>query len=211
MSRFDKPLCFLVCMAPLVYCLWQVSLFTQGLANNLGADPGKEIVHYNGKWAMIMMMVTLAVTPVHKVTGLNLIRIRRMLGLFVFFYASLHITAYLVFLLELNISGFVEEVYKRPYIMVGMTAFSGLILLAMTSNRFSQRKLRQNWKRLHRLVYPIAVCIIVHFFWQTRSDFTEPLLYSALLLSLLGYRLIESQRDRLRTFLKDHFQMSGTN
>jgi len=134
-----------------------------------------------------------------------------MLGLFVFFYASLHVAAYLVFLLELNFSGFAADLYKRPYITMGMTAFAGLVPLAITSNNFLQRKLKRNWQRLHQLIYPISICAVIHFFWQTRSDFGEPFLYSALLCLLLGYRIFDSQRPRLRVFLREHFEISSSN
>jgi sulfoxide reductase heme-binding subunit YedZ len=137
---------------------------------------------------MILLLVTLTVTPLNQLVGWNAIFLRRMIGLFVFFYATVHLVSYLVFLLELNFGGFVADVIKRPYITVGLLAFGGLIPLAVTSNRWSQRILRQNWKRLHCLIYIISICVVIHIVWQVRSDFTEALVYGSLFFLLLGYR-----------------------
>ena len=196
MRRVVKPLCFVLGILPFLYCLWQIYLYSRGLNHDLSADPGKAIVHYNGTTALILLLVTLGITPLWKLLGLNLVYLRRMVGLFVFFYACVHLSAYLVFLLELNFGGFVKDVIKRPYITVGMLAFTGLIPLAITSNRWSQQKLRRNWKRLHRIIYPIAIFVMIHIIWQVRSDFTEALMYSALLSLLLGYRVAVFLRNR---------------
>ena len=196
MRRALKPFCFIAGSLPFLYCLWQILLYSQGLAHNLTADPGKAIVHFNGTTALILLLVTLSVTPVWKLLGWNFIFLRRMIGLFVFFYATLHLSSYLVFLLELNFGGFIEDVIKRPYITVGMLAFAGLVPLAITSNRWSQQRFRQNWKRLHRLIYPVSICVMIHIIWQVRSDFTEALLYSALLSLLLGYRVAAFYKNR---------------
>ncbi|MBP42875.1 MAG: protein-methionine-sulfoxide reductase heme-binding subunit MsrQ [Pseudomonadales bacterium] len=206
MIRFAKPLCFLVCSLPFLYCLWQIFRYSQGLPNNLGADPGEKIVHFIGETAMILLMVTLSVTPIRKMSGWNFVFLRRMIGLFVFFYACLHITSYLVFLLELHFAGFVDDIVKRPYITVGILAFVGLIPLAVTSNDRMQRRLGRNWKRIHQLIYPIAICVVVHRLWQTRSDYAEPLLYLAILLLLLGYRIFDSQRARFKNIIQRHLR-----
>lgn len=201
MLRVPRPLCFVVCLLPFVYCLWQVYLYTQGLPNNLGADPGKEIVHFNGKWSMILLLITLGITPLRRLTGVNYIYLRRMIGLFAFFYALVHLTSYLVFLLELNFAGFVDDVIKRPYITLGMLAFAGLIPLAVTSNKMMMRRLRHNWKRLHWLIHPIVMLVMLHFLLQTRSDFSEPLFYIVVLLILQGYRLVQWRQVRLKQSL----------
>lgn len=193
MRRFAWALCFVVCSSPFIYCLWQIYRYSTGLAHELGPDPGKAIVHFNGLWAMIVLWVTLTITPVRRILGLNLVFLRRMIGLFAFFYACLHLMSYTIFLLELDFGNLAEDIIERPYITVGMLAFCGLIALAMTSNQRMQRKLKRNWKRLHYLVYPIAICIIIHFLWQTRSDFTEPLVYLLILSLLLGYRVVARQ------------------
>ena len=128
--------------------------------------------------------------------SVRLVPFRRMFGLFAFFYASLHLTSYSVFLLELNPGELWADVIKRPYITVGFLAFLAMIPLAITSTRGMQRRLGPNWKRLHRLVYVIALLGIIHVIWQTRSDFTQPLLYSAALALLMSLRVIKSNRNR---------------
>lgn len=190
MRRFARPLCFIACSSPFIYCLWQIYRYSNGLVHELGPDPGKAILHFNGLWAMILLLITLTITPARKILRLNLVSLRRMIGLFVFFYACLHLISYTIFLLELDFGNLAEDILERPYITVGMLAFCGLIPLAITSNQRMQRKLKRNWKRLHYLIYPIAICIIIHFLWQTRSDFTEPLVYGLILTLLLGYRVV---------------------
>ena len=194
--RFKKPLLFLALMSPFGYLMFLTWRYTQGDPAALGADPGKEIVLFLGGWALRILLLTLSVTPLQNILRVKLVPFRRMLGLFAFTYALLHLLAYCVFLLELNFSELIAEVLKRPYITVGFTALLGMLPLAITSTRGMQRKLGHNWKRLHRLIYPIAVLAIIHFIWQTRSDFTEPLMYSAALALLLTLRVVKSTRNR---------------
>jgi len=191
-----KPACFLTSIGPLVYLLFLVWLYVQGDATALGADPGKEIVHFLGRWALILLLVTLSVTPFQVLFRVKVFPLRRMLGLFSFFYGVLHLTAYCVFLLELNFLDIWADVVQRPYITVGALALFGMLPLAVTSTRAMQRRLRHNWRRLHRLIYPVAILAIIHFIWQTRSDFTEPLMYSAALTLLLSFRVYRSTRNR---------------
>lgn len=201
MQRYAKLLCFLVSSAPFVYLCAQVLLYVNGRGNNLGADPGKEIVKFLGLWAMVLLLTTLTVTPAQRLTGIKFFPLRRMLGLFAFFYATMHFVAYCFLLLELEFAGLWADILKRPYITVGMAALLAMLPLAVTSNRYMQRKLKRNWARLHKLVYGIAILVIIHFFWQTRSDFTEPLMYSALLAVLLSYRLLSRQGGWLNSRL----------
>jgi len=195
-SQFYKPVCFLASVAPLVTLLFFIWRYTQGDTGALSADPGKEIVHFLGRWALILLLVTLAVSPVQFFLKIRVFPLRRMLGLFSFFYAALHLSAYSVFLLELNFSEIWTEVVERPYITVGALALLGLFPLAVTSTRGMQRRLGRNWKRLHRLIYPIALLAIIHLIWQTRSDFTEPLMYSAALALLMTLRVVKGTRNR---------------
>ena len=200
--RIPKPLCFAVSIAPLVYCLYQISLVLKGEISSLGVDPAESIVHYFGLCALIFLWVTLTLSPLRTLLGYNYVYLRRQLGLFAFFYGVCHLMAYWVFLLEFDVAGVVDDVIERPYITVGMLALFLMLPLAITSNRWSQRKLRLNWKKLHRLIYPISILIIIHFFWQTRSDFSEPLMYSALLLLLLTYRIVSLARNKRKESLK---------
>ena len=195
MKRSAKPVCFLVCGTPFAYCLYQIYLQLNGMANELGADPAEAIVHFFGKCAMVLLLSSLAITPLWKILGINLVFLRRMIGLFAFFYAFSHVVSYFVFMLEFDIGNLAVEIVERPYITAGMIAFCCLIPLAVTSNRLMQRKLGRNWKRLHRLTYPAAIAVLVHFIWQTRADFAEPVFYGLILSMLLGYRLVGPGRS----------------
>lgn len=192
--KYSKPLCFIVSISPLVWLGSQLALYATGKPLVFGADPGKAIVLYLGEWALIMLLVTLSVTPLQTIFKIRLVPLRRMLGLFTFFYAALHLLAYLVFLLGLDFAGFWSDLIKRPYITAGAAALIMMLPLAVTSTAKMRRRLGKGWKKLHQLIYLASVCVIIHFFWQTRSDFTEVLLYSALLAWLMAYRVFKSQR-----------------
>ncbi len=159
-------------------------------SGGLGADPVAEIEHRLGLWALRLLMITLSITPLRQLTGQAvLVRFRRMLGLYVFFYATLHFSAYLVLDLRGYWTQIFEEIAKRPYITVGFAAWLLLVPLAITSTQAAIRRLGRNWARLHRLVYVIAVLAVLHFWWLVKSDVREPLLYAAILTVLLAWRL----------------------
>ncbi len=172
---------------------WQVGSGTD--LDALGADPVAAIEHELGLWALRLLLVTLAVTPLRQFTGQpQLLRFRRMLGLWAFAYASLHFTAWLV----LDLRGWWGQVFadivERPYITVGFAAWLLLVPLAVTSTRGWMRRLGRHWGRLHRLVYAIAVLAVLHFWWVVKSDFREPLLYAVILAVLLGWRVARRRR-----------------
>jgi sulfoxide reductase heme-binding subunit YedZ len=182
------------CLAPFGLLVLQAF----GYAGGLGANGVEQIRDVCGKTALNLLMITLAVTPIRRWTGVNrLVTFRRPLGLFAFFYALLHFSTYV--LLELGLlfapafagETLLADIVERPYITVGFTALVLLIPLAATSTRAMQRKLGRNWAKLHRLVYVIAVLVIVHYYWQIKADldFVEPLIYASLLAVLLGARL----------------------
>jgi sulfoxide reductase heme-binding subunit YedZ len=189
-----KPAIFVAGLVPFVLLV----LGTFGLAGqDLGADPVKNILHVCGKTALNFLILTLLVTPVRELFGLpHLLRIRRMLGLFAFFYVVVHFTVYVVLDLELNFGTLGEDIAKRPYITIGFTAFLMLIPLAVTSTNKMMRRLGRRWQKLHRLVYVIAILGVWHYYWQVKSDVREPLIYAAILAVLLGYRLYKQQRKR---------------
>ena len=165
---------------------------------SLGADPVKKLEHECGKTALNLLMITLSVTPVRSLTGLpQLLRLRRMLGLFAFFYAVVHFTIYLVLDLELNFRMLGADIAKRPYITIGFTTLVLLLPLALTSTNGMMRRLGARWQRLHRLIYPIAALAVWHFYWQVKRDVREPLLYLGILALLLGYRLLRWQLRRV--------------
>ena len=155
----------------------------------LGADPVAEIEHRLGLWALRLLMATLAITPLRQLTGQAvLVRFRRMLGLYAFFYACLHFSAYLVLDLRGYWTLIFEEIAKRPYITVGFSAWLLLLPLAVTSTKGWIRRLGRNWARLHKLVYAAGVLAVLHFWWLVKSDIREPALYAGILALLLGWR-----------------------
>jgi len=185
-----KPLVFIACLAPLA---WLASGAFGWFGVSLGPDPVKELEHECGKTALNLLLLTLAVTPVRELTSQpQLLRLRRMLGLFAFFYVVLHFTIYLVLDLELNFATLGADIAKRPYITIGFTALLLLIPLAVTSTNGMMRRLGRRWQTLHRLVYVIAVLGVWHFYWQVKRDVREPLLYAGFLAVLLGYRVVRA-------------------
>ncbi|MDH5821505.1 protein-methionine-sulfoxide reductase heme-binding subunit MsrQ [Luteimonas sp. RD2P54] len=178
-------------LAPLALLAWQFwQVFSEADIDALGADPVAEIEHRLGIWALRLLLITLAITPLRQLSGQPLLlRFRRMLGLYAFAYASLHFSAWLV----LDLRGYwltlFEEIVERPYITVGFAAWLLLVPLAITSTRGWMRRLGRNWGRLHRLVYAVAALAVLHFWWIVKSDVREPLLYASILGLLLGWRL----------------------
>ena len=195
-----KALVHALALAPLALLLfqaWQVA----GGANiaTLGADPVAEIEHRTGTWALRLLLLTLAITPLRQLTGqARLVGFRRMLGLYAFFYACLHLAAFLVLDLGGWWSTIFEEIIRRPYITVGFLAWLGLVPLAITSTRGWMRRLGRRWGRLHRLVYAVAVLAVLHFWWIVKSDLREPMLYAGILAALLGWRLYRRFAGRRR-------------
>jgi methionine sulfoxide reductase heme-binding subunit len=191
-----KPLVFAACLVPLA---WLTCGAFGWFGASLGADPVKELEHECGKTALNLLLLTLAVTPVRELTGQpQLLRLRRMLGLFAFFYVVLHFTIYVVLDLELNFATLGADIAKRPYITIGFGALLLLVPLAVTSTNGMMRRLGRRWQSLHRLVYLIAILGVWHFYWQVKRDVREPLIYAAILAALLGYRVVRArvrQRD----------------
>jgi sulfoxide reductase heme-binding subunit YedZ len=193
-----KPLVFVASLAPLV---WLACGAFGWFGQDLGADPVKKLEHECGKTALNFLMLTLLVTPVKNLAALpHLLRLRRMLGLFAFFYAVLHFTIYIVLDLELNFRTVLTDIAKRPYITVGFTALMLLIPLAVTSTNRMMRRLGRRWQTLHRLVYVIAALGVVHYYWQVKRDVREPLIYAGILAILLGYRYVRARRRATSTF-----------
>src|SRR6202047_674399 len=172
---------------------------------SLGADPVKKLEHECGKTALNLLLITLAVTPVRQLTGLTqLVRLRRMLGLFAFFYVVVHFTVYLTLDLELNWRTLGADILKRPYITIGFTALLLLVPLAATSTNGMMRRLGRRWQSLHRLIYVIAALAVWHFYWQVKRDVREPLLFLGGLALLLGYRLVRWRAGGARAAVGGH-------
>lgn len=184
MNRNYKPLLFLICLIPLARLIYL------GVTDGLGANPIEFVTRSTGTWTLTGLMITLAVTPLRRLTGYNaLIRYRRMLGLFTFFYASLHFTTYIWLDQFFSLPDILKDIYKRPFITVGFAAFVLLIPLAVTSTNAMMRRLGKRWQQLHRLVYLIGGLGVLHYVWLVKKDLTQPLIYGAVLLVLLTMRL----------------------
>lgn len=189
-----KILLFLVCPLPLAFLAWDA---THDL---LGANPIEAVTRTLGDWTLNFLLITLTVTPLRRLTGWNwLLRLRRMLGLFTFFYACLHVTSYLWLDQFFDWTEIATDIVKRPFITAGFVAFTLLIPLAATSNNFMVRRLGgRRWQALHRSVYLIAVLGVLHYSWMVKRDLALPLLYAAILAVLLGVRALWREQERRR-------------
>ncbi|WP_093034705.1 sulfite oxidase heme-binding subunit YedZ [Thiocapsa roseopersicina] len=182
--RYGKPLVFLLCLVPLGV------LIGRGASGALGPNPVEAITHFTGDWTLRLLLVTLAVTPLRRLTGQAwLVRFRRMLGLFAFFYAVLHFTTYLWLDRFFDLGTIAEDVLKRPYITIGFAAFVLMVPLAITSTQGWIRRLGRRWKTLHRAVYAIGVLGVLHYLWLVKADLLEPAIYAIILAVLLGLRV----------------------
>ena len=175
-------------------------LLYKGWTGGLGANPIEFITLSTGTWTLTFLLATLSITPLRKLTGQPwLIRIRRLIGLFAFFYASLHFTTYVWLDKFFDFQEMVEDVMKRRFITAGFLAFTLLVPLAMTSTTWAVRKLGgKNWQRLHRLIYLSAVAGVIHFWWKVKADVREPAIYAAILGGLLLLRLAITAREKYR-------------
>lgn len=182
-----KALLFVVCLVPSGTLLLEVF----GVAGmGLGANPVEELIHRFGIWGLRFILITLAITPLRFMTGWGwLLRFRRMFGLFAFFYILMHFLTYAGLDQRFDLAVIFEDIVERPFITIGFAAFVLLIPLAVTSTNAMMKRLGPRWKKLHRLVYLIAILGAWHFYWQVKLDTLEPLVYIAILSVLLGYRL----------------------
>lgn len=190
-----KPLVFSACLLPLGWLVYAA------VAGGLGPDPAEVIMHVSGEWGLRILALTLALPLLRQLLDSAWpMRLRRMLGLFAFFYACLHLASFAHFYIGWSSVLLAEEVVKRPYITAGFLAWLLLLPLAVTSTRGMQRRLGKRWRQLHRLVYPAAVLACVHLLWQVRSDIAEALVYALIFGLLLGWRLLPRRARRPLSF-----------
>jgi sulfoxide reductase heme-binding subunit YedZ len=194
--RWLKPPIFLLCLVPLAHLVWM------GFQQELGANPIQYIEHSTGTWALVGLCVTLTVTLLRRILNQNwLIRFRRMFGLFAFFYACLHLTTFIWLDEQFDYHAMIADIYKRPFITAGFTAFVLLVPLALTSTSGMIRRLGgRRWNMLHRLIYISIVAGVIHYYWLVKSDETVPLRFAGVAAVLLGYRILhyEVQRRKQR-------------
>ncbi len=198
--RTTKPLLFALCLAPLAVLLWR------GFSGRLGANPIEFVTHATGDWTMRFLLISLTITPARKILGIpELIRYRRMLGVFAFFYGLLHFLTYIWLDRFFDLRDLIEDAGKRPFITAGFAAFVLLIPLAATSTRGWIRRLGgKRWQRLHRLVYVSGIAACIHYYWLVKSDIRAPLAYAAVLAALLCWRAalwVRARRARHFTIL----------
>lgn len=193
MPALAKPLAFSLALAPFGWLLFRA--FT----DRLTANPVEDITLTTGIWALRFLLITLAVTPVRRITGWNrVIQYRRMLGLFAFFYATLHLLTYFAFDLVFDFSRLLADIWKRPFITAGMAAFLLMVPLAITSTKGWIRRLGRRWQLLHRLIYLSAAAAVLHFVWKVKVVVGEPVYYAVILALLLSFRLLWKFRPSAR-------------
>ena len=194
-SRWAKPVAFVLCLVPLAAIAWPF------FRHQIIPDPATFIQHSTGDWILRFLVITLTITPARKILGLpELIRFRRMFGLFAFSYACLHFLTYVGFDKLFNVTEILKDVAKRPYITVGFLGFLLLIPLAITSTAGWIRRLGgRRWQMLHRLIYVSALCGVIHYYWLVKSAVLRPLIYGAIVAALLAWRVADWIRKRPST------------
>ncbi len=184
MTKYFKPSVFILSTIPFLIIIYKIFF------NKLGPEPVKEITHFTGEWTLIFICLTLAMSPLKKLTNFNFwVKVRRMLGLFVFFYASLHLLTYIGIDYRFSWQPIFDDVVKKKYIFVGFAAWVLLIPLTITSSQKMMLLLKQNWKKLHRLIYIIAILGSLHFIWLSKTIYFKPLIYFVLITVLLVLRI----------------------
>ena len=184
MKKYFKPSVFILSTVPFIIIVYKIFL------NKLGPEPIKEITHHTGEWTLLFIIFTLAMSPLKQITNMNIwISIRRMLGLFVFFYASLHMLTYVGLDYRFDINEISKDILTKRFIFVGFAAWLLLVPLALTSSKKMINILKHYWKKIHRLIYLIALLGVTHFIWLVKKDITEPLIYLLIILFLLAFRV----------------------
>ena len=190
MIKYFKPFVFIICLWPLGIIILDIYY------NNLGAEPVKKIMNHFGEWTLIFICLTLTMSPLKRITNLSFwIKFRRMLGLFVFFYATIHLLTYVGLDYRFDWEPIINDVLKKKYIFIGFSAWLLLIPLAITSSQKMIKILGRNWKNLHRLAYVIAIFGSLHYIWLSKTIFFKPLIYTLIIVVLLALRIKIKKRD----------------
>ena len=184
MLRYSKIFVFLLCLWPLYSIIYQI------FYNKLGAEPVDKIINHFGEWTLIFIFLTLSMSPLKKITNSTIwIKYRRMLGLFVFFYASIHLLSYVGLDYRFDFQPIINDVLKKKFVFIGFAAWLLLIPLAITSSNKMMKILKHNWKKIHRLIYVIGIFGVLHFIWLSKTIFFKPLIFLVILIILLLFRV----------------------
>ena len=190
MKSYLKPAVFFILLWPIYLICYQIFF------NKLGPEPVDRIINYFGEWTLIFIILTLSISPLRKLTNsTEWIKFRRMLGLFTFFYASIHMLSYVGLDYRFDFEPLIDDVLKKKFVFIGFSAWLLLIPLAITSSDKMARLLKQNWKKLHRLVYVIAIFGVLHFIWLSKTIFFKPLIFLIILIILLLFRINYNKSD----------------
>jgi len=182
--KYSKITVFFICLWPLYSIIYQIYF------NKLGAEPVDKIINHFGEWTLIFVLLTLSMTPLKKITNLTVwIKFRRMLGLFVFFYASIHLLTYVGLDYRFDFKPIINDVLKKKFVFIGFAAWLLLIPLAITSSNKMMKILKHNWKKIHRLIYVIGIFGVLHFVWLSKTIFFKPLIFLVILVILLLFRV----------------------
>jgi len=182
-QKYLKIVIFILSLMPIFFIIYQI------ITNQLGPEPIKDITHHTGKWSLYFIVITLAMTPLKRITKLNVcINYKRMFGLFIFFYASVHLMTYVGLDYRFDLGSIGDDIFKKKYIFIGFLAWLLLIPLAITSNKRMIGILKDKWKKLHRLIYLISLFGVIHYLWLVKRDLTEPLIFLIIILVLLAFR-----------------------
>jgi len=195
-SVYAKPVVHLLCLVPFSLLIW--AAFNDGL----GANPVEKLTHETGDWTLRLLLITLSISPLRQWTGqAAFVRVRRILGLYTFFYGCCHFSIWFIADHSLDLAGMIEDIVERPYITLGFSALMLMLPLAITSNQAMIRRLGKKWKTLHQLIYLIILLGVLHFVWLVKADYLEPTIYAIIAMILLVHRVGPMKRFNVKSFL----------
>ena len=190
MKKYYKPSIFILCTIPFLFIFYKI------LFSKLGPEPVKEITHFTGEWTLIFICLTLSMSPLKRFTNLSIwISFRRMLGLFIFFYATLHLLTYIGLDYRFDWNPIFDDVVKKKYVFIGFAAWLLMVPMAITSSQKMIKLLRNNWKKIHRLIYVIAIFGSFHYIWLSKTIFFKPLIYFIIIVFLLLLRIKINKKE----------------
>ena len=190
MKKYYKPSIFVLCTIPFLFIFYKI------LFSKLGPEPVKEITHFTGEWTLIFICLTLSMSPLKRFTNLSIwISFRRMLGLFIFFYATLHLLTYIGLDYRFDWNPIFDDVFKKKYVFIGFAAWLLMVPLAITSSQKMIKLLKNNWKKIHRLIYVIAIFGSFHYIWLSKTIFFKPLIYFIIIVVLLLLRIKTNKKE----------------